>query len=319
MKRKLLGTALAALAIVGLMAGTSFAADQPGSKTGARMSSSVLIEATQKTESWDPIMIATLKVPEQKELVFNVAIQCGIWTRTLASSKGGNKDKSTAEASVHVRVKVEDEDGNVIFAGPSEELGSSIYDPNDPTHTGPAGVTFCSRVQELSATFQGIFQTEDTFSAYIVTVDANDDGDLGETVRDCDAGDTCELLLVVTVDGDNSGNLGETVTSCPDGDQCEAKIFAGTCLSQDPNSGAIILDLECLEPEEVELVLHSLNANAFNFVAPNLSSGVYTATVEVEITSSTNVQEGEAEAMALVGLGSVIVDQVRFIQNETGN
>ena len=94
--------------------------------------------------------------------------------------------------------------------------------------------------------------------------------------------------------------------------------MAGTCLLQDADTGGIVLDIDCLDFEEVELVLDTLNANAFNFVAANLDSGVYRVTVEAEIMTGGSAQEGAFEAKALIGLGSMIVDEVRFIHNLDG-
>ena len=174
--------------------------------------------------------------------------------------------------------------GNIIYANPNEGAANGF------------GVTYCSRSQELSATFQGIFQTDETFIGVKVLVDNNGDGDLGHFVAVCDPGD--EVFAP---------------------DECSDPFtVAGTCLLQDADTGGIVLDIDCLTFEEVELVLDTLNANAFNFVTANLDSGVYRVTVEAEIMSGGIAGNGEFEAMALIGLGSMVIDEVRFIHNVDG-
>ncbi len=68
--------------------------------------------------------------------------------------------------------------------------------------------------------------------------------------------------------------------------------------------------------EEIELILETLNANAFNFIVTDLDSGDYKVTVESEIATDTNSQKGAASAKGMVGLGSTVVDEVRFIKDE---
>ena len=76
----------------------------------------------------------------------------------------------------------------------------------------------------------------------------------------------------------------------------------------------IVLDQDCVTPEEIELILSTLNAASFNFVASNVSVGVHTISVQARISSSTSVQEGSASAKALVGKGSVIVQTLRAVK-----
>jgi len=76
------------------------------------------------------------------------------------------------------------------------------------------------------------------------------------------------------------------------------------------------IDEECLRPEEVGLILDTMNANAFNFIAADVGTGVHTVEVQTMIYSSTAMQEGTAEAVATLGKGSVVVDEVKMIQSE---
>ena len=56
----------------------------------------------------------------------------------------------------------------------------------------------------------------------------------------------------------------------------------------------------------MQLVLETLNANAFNFIATDLVSGDYKITVEAEIVTDTDSQKGGASARGMVGLGSMV-------------
>jgi len=87
------------------------------------------------------------------------------------------------------------------------------------------------------------------------------------------------------------------------------------CLTVD-EEGNVIIDEECLEPEELELILDTMNANSFNFIMDDLTSGVHTVEVQARIDTAIGAQEGEAQAMATIGKGSVTVEEVRMIKGE---
>lgn len=88
------------------------------------------------------------------------------------------------------------------------------------------------------------------------------------------------------------------------------------------DEGHIFLNDDCLEPEEVELILDTLNANAFNYLIPNLNSGIHTVEVQAAIDTCTGsrdedsgvciIGEVDADAMATIGLGSMVVDEIRM-------
>ena len=69
--------------------------------------------------------------------------------------------------------------------------------------------------------------------------------------------------------------------------------------------------------EEIELILETLNANAFNFIVTDLDSGDYKVTVESEITTNTNSQKGTASAKGMVGMGSMVIDEVASSRTRT--
>jgi len=64
-------------------------------------------------------------------------------------------------------------------------------------------------------------------------------------------------------------------------------------------------------PEIIELILSTLNAASFNFVASNVPVGTHTVSLQARITSTTSVNTGTASASGLVGKGTMIVQIVR--------
>ena len=259
-----------ALLIAVLATGTALAGDLPSAKGSAAITGATIIEKTDMTHSWDPVLSTKIQVAQQKELIFDVALQCGLFTDTLVRSKGGTRDESSAEAGIDVRVKLEkiNNDGT---------LGEAFL-------AYPNSVTYAKRTQDLMAKFQGIFQT---CEEYGLVPDLVNGGFRSECI---DYGEnTC--LDVTAVDNEGDGVIDDYV---------------------------VTLDEACLDYEEVRLALDTLNANAFNFVSPNLEQGDYQVTVEAEISSATSVENGDAAAKGMVGMGSMVVDEVRFIKADAG-
>jgi hypothetical protein len=268
MKKKI--TSIVSLISILFFVSSAMAGELPSAKGSAAISNNTLLEATTETHSWDPVLSTMIQVSSQKELVFDVALQCGLYTDTLVRSKGGQKDTSTAEAAIDVRVKLQRRNSDGTFG--------------EPFFAYPDHVIYAKRAQSLMAKFQGIFQTCEEYA--MVT-----DPYTGEPRMECVlySPDTC--LNVNSVDNDGDGVIDGYSTT---------------------------VDVDCLDYEEVQLILDTVNANAFNFVSPNLEQGEYRVTVEAQITSDTSSTNGGAEAKGLVGMGSMVVDEVRFIKRDTG-
>ena len=93
--------------------------------------------------------------------------------------------------------------------------------------------------------------------------------------------------------------------------------FSGLNCTADLATGAVT----CADPEELQLILKTLNANAFNFVAPNLVPGVHTIDVQARTsaqTSALGTNGSLGNANAFIGAGSVSVEQVRMIKGNDG-
>lgn len=97
-------------------------------------------------------------------------------------------------------------------------------------------------------------------------------------------------------------------------------IFQGLlegCLTVDEN-GNVIIDEDCVEPEELELILRTMNANAFTFALDDLGSGIHNVKVQARILLANELlgtQQGEVEARALIGKGTLAVQEVRLVRN----
>jgi hypothetical protein len=89
-----------------------------------------------------------------------------------------------------------------------------------------------------------------------------------------------------------------------------------SCTDTKAPFGSITRDECTWTDEELELVLDTMNANAFNFVEDDLSAGVHTIWVQAKIDTAVTQDRGEAAAWATIGNGSVIVEEVRMIKNE---
>ena len=120
-------------------------------------------------------------------------------------------------------------------------------------------------------------------------------------------------------------NSGRNATGAADGDgvvfcdriQSLKARFSGLNCTANLTTGVVT----CATPEELQLILKTLNANAFNFVAPNLSSGVHTVEVQARssaATGATGANGSLASANAFIGAGSVAVESVRMIRGNDG-
>jgi hypothetical protein len=84
----------------------------------------------------------------------------------------------------------------------------------------------------------------------------------------------------------------------------------------DGNGDGIIKYEECAwDPEELQLVLNTMNANAFFFAFPNVGVGVHNIEVQARITTNTSFQAGAAAASAVIGKGAVTVEEVKYIHD----
>jgi hypothetical protein len=70
------------------------------------------------------------------------------------------------------------------------------------------------------------------------------------------------------------------------------------------------------DPEVIELFIGTMSCHSFNFIVEDLDAGMHTIRVYVWATSMALGQEGSAEAVAAVGLGSMTVEEVRMVKDD---
>jgi len=229
-------SAVGSLALLG-MATTASAESIPASKAAVALDELINISQTatgpgssNNDTGWVDILSTQIKTANQKDLLFDVSLQCGLVTDTTVKSTNGTTSAATARGVIAVRVLVDDTaalpDGGIDAAKQEAE-----------------GIVYCDRIQTLAAKFSGL--------------------------------------------------------------NCTA----------DLDTGAVT----CLDPEELQLILRTLNANAFNFVATDVGSGVHNITVQARAQAGVNFNDDTsgaamAGAEAFIGAGAVHVEEVRLVK-----
>jgi hypothetical protein len=80
-------------------------------------------------------------------------------------------------------------------------------------------------------------------------------------------------------------------------------------------SVSIVVDPLCVTPETIELILDSMDAASFNFIAVDVPQGVHLVAVQARIDTTGSAQTGSWSALGTVGKGSVTVESVRLIKD----
>ena len=155
---------ISALALTLSVSATSWAA--PSSKFTAVVDKTLVSTEATRSETLDSnpppavhAVVATLKVPSQKELLIQVSAQIAIDTNTSVKGKNGGGGSASAAGSAVVAVEV----CNVASGDCVDAL--------------PGPITFAAREQELSATLGGV-------------IESCTDGDLDGTIN---ISDDCEV------------------------------------------------------------------------------------------------------------------------------
>lgn len=244
------------------------------------------------------VLTSLIKTANGSDLVMDLSAVCKLWNDTTASSKGGKKESSSSSNQLKLSIIVEtlDNQGNLI----------------DEPVVEPAEVTYCQQDTELSATFQGIFQDLDgpTEDGFVVTTDAGADDNI-ENIVFPDL-ETCQAA------GDADGTTVSNTCALVEN-------LVGTCLFI-TSDNRIVLDESCLTPEEVALMLHTVEANAFVFAAVDVVAGIQRITVTADIESEAEVEteaadgfssdsSTQASARALLGHMALDVEERRFVKD----
>jgi hypothetical protein len=140
--------------------------------TPALASVAVITDATADqvvTDSKTGYTLATIKVPEQKELLVGVSAEIGLVTETSVKGKNGGTATATAGAEAYVTVFAVPKSG-----GPSAEAA-------------PGKIVLSKRIQALTATLGGVIQS----CTDSLTVDTDGDGEPDATDGTIDVATEC--------------------------------------------------------------------------------------------------------------------------------
>lgn len=100
-----------------------------------------------------------------------------------------------------------------------------------------------------------------------------------------------------------SASLGGYYTNCTDAN----------------GDGIVDVINECeLAPEEIQLLLNTTAAHHFNFIQANLGQGVHEVVVKAKISNSALYVNGSATASALLGKGSLSIEEVQAVNSTDG-
>ncbi len=91
-----------------------------------------------------------------------------------------------------------------------------------------------------------------------------------------------------------------------------AGILTGCTGVNNPVTNVVTLNTCNFAPQTLQFLLDTMNANAFNFVLPNLGVGIHNVKVQAKIDIGPDA--GVAEARALIGKGSLVVEQIRLVR-----
>jgi len=72
------------------------------------------------------------------------------------------------------------------------------------------------------------------------------------------------------------------------------------------------------DPEEIGLFIGTLSVNSFNFIIPDVSSGMHNIKVYAAVGTMADYELGDANAVAVIGLGSMTVEEVRMVKDADG-
>ena len=182
----LAGIGLAPLASGTALAGPSAKFAATWTDTPALASVAVITDATVDTvvvDSHTGYTLATIKVPQDKELLVGVSAEIGLVTYGSVKGKNGGSAKAIADAEAYV----------TVFAVPKTGVGSLT--------AAPGQIMLSKRVQELTATLGGVIQS---------CTDGDTDGD---GVADTDPDGTIDIATECLVTDEEIGLLQDTTAA----------------------------------------------------------------------------------------------------------
>src|SRR5688572_2593756 len=113
------------------------------------------------------------------------------------------------------------------------------------------------------------------------------------------------------------------VTYCDRYQKLEAKFAGLNCVAEqgDADGDGISGEVTCATPEELRLILKTLNAHHFNFLHANAIPGVQKVEVQARAQAAValgGTQLGAAGSEAFAGAGALSVETIRLVQGANG-
>jgi hypothetical protein len=157
MKIQKLACAIAGIGLVSFAAGSAMAG--PSAKFAATWTDTpalvsvveitdAIVDTGPLVDSNDGYTLATIKVPQDKELLVGVSAEIGLVTFGSVKGKNGGGAKSIADAETYVN----------IFAVPTGTYDDTT-NPAGSVLAKPGQIMLSKRIQELSATLGGVIQS----------------------------------------------------------------------------------------------------------------------------------------------------------------
>ena len=126
---------------------------------------------------------------------------------------------------------------------------------------------------------------------------------------------SAEVKLRVLIDG-KEVSPGQ-ITFCSRQQELSAVLGGVLESCSDSNGDGTMSQDECeFSDEEIELVLKTMSANSFGFIAGDLSSGNHRIEVQAKIESDSSSTAGSSSAKASIGHGSVLINAVRAVKGD---
>lgn len=220
-----------ALAIAAAIFGSSEAANAQSAKSAVKVANTIRIPSTSG-QDWTPILTAAIKTSKLKDLLFNVSLECGLFTRTTGRSRGGAAAVAEAQAGVKVRVVVNPDTANERVAEP-QPVG------------GAEGISLCKRTQRLTVQLAG------TLGACVDGSDGSVPDGIIQIPEECALTDDEVQVLLDTM---NASSFSFVLTNAGVGTQTvEVQAKIDTSVSGNVVAEALV-GLGTLSVEEVRLV-----------------------------------------------------------------
>jgi hypothetical protein len=113
------------------------------------------------------------------------------------------------------------------------------------------------------------------------------------------------------------------ITYCDRYQKLEAKFAGLNCVAEqgDTDGDGVAGEVTCADPEELRLILKTLNAHHFNFLYANATPGVHKVEVLARAQAAVTLggsMLGSAGAEAFAGAGSLSVETIRLIKDANG-